>query len=99
MSKHNPISDNEGEILEDLYRKGMVGTGLKEKNFFKEMVLKSPQTLDWRRLKLPFHVPLASVKLHYLLIFMKMPESVTACSYGTKYTHAKISKLAILKLS
>lgn len=46
MSKHNPISDNEGEILEDLYRKGMVGTGLKEKNFFKEMVLKSPQTLD-----------------------------------------------------
>ena len=56
---------NEREILDDLYRKGMVGTGLKEKTFFKEMVLKSPQTLDWRRPKLPFHVPLASVKLHY----------------------------------
>ena len=34
MSKRNRISDNEGEILEDLYRKGMVGTGLKEKNLF-----------------------------------------------------------------
>ena len=61
---------NEREILDDLYRKGMVGTGLKEKTFFKEMVLKSPQTLDWRRPKLPFHVPLASV-LKVALLFIQ----------------------------
>ena len=36
MSKRNPISDKEREILEDLYRNSMVGTGLKEKTFLKK---------------------------------------------------------------
>ena len=33
MSKRNRISDNQREILDDFYGKGMVGTGAMYKNF------------------------------------------------------------------